>query len=405
MPYESIADARKAGFPCSVDDIGLTLAQINKLAEFYDTFKGRKNIENPMATAWKQWKEAYKKEGDKWVMAKKEGEQETESKWIPVAKKDQKKFFPDGTFEELSEEAIKGSLESWMNDGIEINHKAAIGKDHKITDVKYETPFLFMKFDPLTQRLFEDSGASGWSIKFDPDSMEYDGNKIVSGKGKNISLLYPPHLPTCNSEMGCHETFEFGKKDFEEGGTEMKNEMEFGKLKEDIKNGFEKLIDVFTGLGFKKETEEGNRKKNTIDKKDMEEADQLKLDLVTATAEVAKLKGEFETQKAASATQIKDLETDIAAYKKSEADQLKAEMNANWETVKAKGIAPGLVATPELEAVLRGQFEQTPQAFMITLLTAEKKNDSAEEGSEFSTDKDGLAAIAKEMDDEAGEMI
>ena len=332
-------------------------------------------------------------------------EKKTESKWIPVAKKDQKKFFPDGTFEELSEEAILGSLESWMNDGIEINHKAALGKDHKIKDVKYESPFLFMRFDSLTEKLFEDPGASGWSIKFDPDTMEYDGNKIIAGEGKNISLLYPPHMPTCNSEMGCHETFEFGKGDFEEGGFEMKNETEIGKLKEDIKSGIETLVKVLKGTAIKKEMGDGNRKENTIDKKDMDETDKLKLDLATATAEVAKLKGEFETQKTAFGVQITDFEKVVEAYKKTEADQLKAEMDAHWETVKAKGIAPGLVATPELESVLRGQFEQTPQAFMVTLLTTDKKKDTAEEGSEFSTEKDDLAAIAKEMDDEAGGAI
>jgi hypothetical protein len=326
---------------------------------------------------------------------------EKESKWIPVAKKDQKKFFPDGTFEELSEVAIRGSIDSWRDEGIEINHKAAIGEDHKITDVKYETPFLFMKFDPLTQKLFEDSGASGWSIKFDPESMEYDGNRIVSGKGKNISLLYPPHLPTCNSEMGCHETFEFGKGDFEEGGFVTRNEMEFGKLKADIKSGFDKLINVLKGAGIKKETEEGDRKKNTIDKKDMDEteASKLKLDLAAATAEVTKLKGEFETQKTATGTQIKDLEAEVAAYKKTEADQRKVDMDARWELVKTKGIAPGLVATPELEATLRGQFEQTPQAFIVTLLTTEKKDEKKEQGSEFGTEPDEIAAIAKEMDD------
>jgi len=36
MPYDSIAAAKKAGFPTSAEGIALTLGQINKLAELYD---------------------------------------------------------------------------------------------------------------------------------------------------------------------------------------------------------------------------------------------------------------------------------------------------------------------------------------------------------------------------------
>jgi hypothetical protein len=67
MPYSSVAGAKDAGFPTSAEDIELTLAQINHLAEIYDAIKKQGTADNPMAVAWATWKSQYKKEGDKWV--------------------------------------------------------------------------------------------------------------------------------------------------------------------------------------------------------------------------------------------------------------------------------------------------------------------------------------------------
>jgi len=67
MPYDSIADAKSAGFPISAEDIDLTLSQINKLAKIYDAIKKAGSADNPMSVAWTQWKKLYKKEGGAWV--------------------------------------------------------------------------------------------------------------------------------------------------------------------------------------------------------------------------------------------------------------------------------------------------------------------------------------------------
>ena len=67
MPYDSIDAAKNAGFPTSAEDLDLTLAQINKLAEIYDAIKEAGTADNPMAVAWGQWKDLYKKEGTVWV--------------------------------------------------------------------------------------------------------------------------------------------------------------------------------------------------------------------------------------------------------------------------------------------------------------------------------------------------
>lgn len=66
MPYNSISDAKSAGFPTSAEGIDLTLSQINKLARIYDAIKAGKKVDNPMAVAWTQWKKLYSKSGDQW---------------------------------------------------------------------------------------------------------------------------------------------------------------------------------------------------------------------------------------------------------------------------------------------------------------------------------------------------
>ncbi len=67
MPYKNIDEAKEANFPIVAEDIELSLIQINRLAELYDAVKDNKEVENPMAVAWTQWKKEYKKENDKWV--------------------------------------------------------------------------------------------------------------------------------------------------------------------------------------------------------------------------------------------------------------------------------------------------------------------------------------------------
>ena len=70
MPYKSIASAKEAGFPTSAEEIPLTLAQINKLAEIYDAIKKAGTAKNPFSVAWTAWKKLYKKTDDHWVEIK-----------------------------------------------------------------------------------------------------------------------------------------------------------------------------------------------------------------------------------------------------------------------------------------------------------------------------------------------
>lgn len=77
MPYNSIEDAKKAGFPTSAEGIELTISQINDLAKIYDAIKAAGSAEKPFAVAWVTWKKKYKKEGNQWVKAKTFGQMET----------------------------------------------------------------------------------------------------------------------------------------------------------------------------------------------------------------------------------------------------------------------------------------------------------------------------------------
>ena len=70
MPFSSIAAAKKAGFPTNAEGVGLTLTQINKLAEIYDAIKKAGTAKNPFSVAWTQWKKLYKKVGDRWTEIK-----------------------------------------------------------------------------------------------------------------------------------------------------------------------------------------------------------------------------------------------------------------------------------------------------------------------------------------------
>jgi len=65
MPVSKISDA-----PANIqtlDDVDLTLAQINYILNIYDALKEEGEVDSPMAVAIEQFKEAYHKAGGKWV--------------------------------------------------------------------------------------------------------------------------------------------------------------------------------------------------------------------------------------------------------------------------------------------------------------------------------------------------
>lgn len=71
MPYDSIKQAKDDGFITKLDDVPLTLGQINEIARTNDALKKDKKVKEPMAVAISQFRERYKKEGGKWVKKEK----------------------------------------------------------------------------------------------------------------------------------------------------------------------------------------------------------------------------------------------------------------------------------------------------------------------------------------------
>jgi hypothetical protein len=405
MPYSKISEAKAAGFPTHAEDIALTIEQINKLADIYDAIKKAGTVDIPMAAAWTSWKRLYKKEGDKWVLIKKEGDQETYDHWIPVAKANQVKRYEDGTTEIVTEEALISSLGSWAGKGIEINHKVSIDNAHKIMGEKYEAPFLYMNFDTATEDIFRKSDATGWSIKFDPDTMQYEGNKLVEGQGKNISVLYYPHGPTCTPAMGCHETFEFDMAEFESDTYSEKNETEFKSFVGDVKKGLDKVVSLLKGVTLIKsegKKEEENQEENLDKKENMEEVEKLTSQLQTATTELTKVKGEFETLQTDHDTEVTKLKAKIGEYEQEKIDAKKAEMETYWGRLKETVIPVGLIHKEEDEKKLKAEFEQSPHEFMMKAFAFERPAATKEEGSEFETNPDELTKVAKELEDAAG---
>lgn len=384
MPYDSIEAAKKAGFPTSAEEIDLTLAQINKLAEIYDAVKKAGPAKEPFAVAWTAWKRIFKKEGDKWVEIKKETA-ENSGKWIPVAKANQTKQLENGGKVILTEEALKRSTDSWKSGNIIINHMEPIG-DLKILNAKYESPFLYMQFDANTEKLFRNTDATGWSVQFDPDSLQFDGERIVDGVGVGISILYPPHVPTCTPDMGCNENYAFEMYNEFEGKTlSAKNEIELKAIAEDVKKGFERLWSLLKGVTTaKEEKKEVKNQEQNLEKKKMDEKEKAELTSqfeATIKAKVDEVTEKFETE-------VKGYKDKIAAFEKGDAERIKTEKDAQFEQIIAK-LPPGMTHKEVDKTALRARFDSDPTALMVELISMERREGTTEEGAEhvFSTDE------------------
>ena len=228
MPYKSIEEAKAAKFPTTADKVSLTLAQINHLARVYDAIKKAGSADKPMAVAWTQWKEIYKKEGDKWVLKEEsqKGVSEAfitaEPEWLPVAKVGQKIQYKDGSGTKiLTEEALKNAQGTWKGNPILKNH-GEDWDDYKILDEKVELPFLYVKVDTPVEEALRSNKTTGASI--DIDGMGIIGEELTSMRGTGLSILWD-RLPACNTEMGCASA-DVNSEDYHEGGDKEKMEKE-----------------------------------------------------------------------------------------------------------------------------------------------------------------------------------
>lgn len=382
MPYSTIAEAKKAGFPTSAEGVDLTLSQISKLVDIYDAIKNAGTVDVPMAAAWIAWKKIYVKKGGKWVLKEKAATAENFSagSWIKVAKKDQIKKFSDGGDVILTEVALKKTAASFKGKDIIINHKVAIDEP-KILDARYISPFLQMFFDEEAAKLFRDTDSTGWSVQYDPDSLVFDGNKIIDGVGVGIGLLYGDHSPVCTPEMGCQEqnyTFET-YTDFEET-------IDGEGIKKELERIWTFLKGTFGAKNIKKEEKDQDNNKKNLDKRSkMENEEKLTSELKTVNDELTKTKSEFETVKTEHDKEVKELKDKVATFEKEKEGARTAKINADWEQLKKTVIPKGLVHKEEDEKNLKAQFEQKPHEFMMKMVEFEKHEETGEEGAAYET--------------------
>ena len=395
MPYDSIEDAKKAGFPTSAEEIDLTLAQINHLARIYDAIKKVGNVESAFAVAWVAWKKAYKKEGDKWVRVKKESANaETGNNWIRIAKKGQ----VNAKGNKVTEEALEKYGGTLTGGRVTVNHKVII-PNMKMPETRYENPFLLMRAEDAITQLFRASDSSGWSAEF--DNSQYEGNNLIGFDGGGISVLYLPHFPSCTAGMGCYEISEDGtpimdfSTDFEGKVLSAKNETEFKAIMDKLWGFFKNL----TTVNKKKEVE--NQERNNLEEKEMEKVEELTSKLETANMELTKVKSEFETVVTGHEKEVKEMKDRIAEFEQKEADKTKAERDAQFEQIVAK-LPLGMTHKEEDKAALRAKFDNDPTALMAELVSMERREGTGEEGDEFEQMAGEYAKTNEEFDNQLG---
>jgi hypothetical protein len=217
MPYASIAKAKSSGFQTTLDKINLTLAQVNYLAKIYDGIKKAGNADEPMAVAIAQFKDAYTKNNDKWVLKVKVeskvvsgsldfNHNATMNEWVPVAKVGQEGLVtaPDGKQKRIfySKEALADYVETWKGSGIDFNHdNNRLWDLEEATDAKFEDPYLYMQLSNAVREKLKDPLISGCSVQGIPG--EIDGDILRSVTGERLSLMEFPQMPACNTGDGC----------------------------------------------------------------------------------------------------------------------------------------------------------------------------------------------------------
>lgn len=436
MPYDSIEAAKKAGFPTNAEDIPMTLAQINHLAEIYDAIKKAGTADDPFAVAWDTWKGVYKKEGNKWVEIKKKEELkqlaiitnaeftskeshdailQTLERWIPG--------YAEGKGNEgaifYSREPFEHSIANW--NGIDLiyaqEHPNMVlyAKDPaqalkkingkivgKLSNARIEVaghPRQMGQIeinDGEAQALYEEGKLSLSTGFFCPLNKNYE---LVGELIPNHILLFQEdenNLPKDRGavilnkeEMG--EMANIGKV------ISAKNESEFKAL-------IDKLWLFFRNLttGDKKE-EVKNQKRKKLEERKMDEKKEAELTskLETVTTELANKTSEFETATKAHEDEVKGYKEKIAAFENKKKEAEKAKLDTNWETLKKTVIPVGLIHKEEDEKKLRAEYEQNPHEFLMKAVGFEKRSPTGEEGNEFGTDPDEIAKAAKEIETEA----
>ena len=208
MPFTNIAEAKEAKFPTTVNEVELSLSQINRLAELYDAIKKSGSADDPMAVAMSQWKKEHRKSDDSWVSAEVFGEE------IPATNYDPKTHVvkaikvgtvghsPTGIPFECTAEWLYAHADDWTGGKLIVNHYGAESESH--ADIErswFDGEFEMMQLINMnaeTERRMESGEHTGFSF----DAVG-DPNDPANVMGTHLSILFYPHRPACPATEGC----------------------------------------------------------------------------------------------------------------------------------------------------------------------------------------------------------
>ena len=265
-------------------------------------------------------------------------EKHTTHDWFPVAKVGQRTRMSDGIVRTLTEKALESSVDTWKNGRITQDHDSTKEEFH-IGSARFESPFLYMQFgDKATLDYVTCEKASGRSIEF--MATDFDDANINDGNGIGLSVLFPPKSPACSGDMGC-----FDDKNLQE--TEMTEE-ELEKRVKELTADFEKK----------------GAEASTLQEK------------LTASEETA---ANFETE-------VKDLKGKVADFEAKAAEDLKATIKAEFQSIVDSGKIPaGKIHKEEDRKELEAMFEENPRQFAVVLAAYKEADFAGQEGAEFSS--------------------
>lgn len=305
MPYDSIEAAKKAGFPTTAEGIVISLDQVNKLADIYDAVGKNKDIDNPMAVAWTQWKKIFKKEGNKWVKVESKSIEGLETIDIEGVEIFSARNKPNG--HSYSEADLDGMVRGFYETKEKVKPYLKFGHDDKqklaqnsgmpalgwIEDLKREGKKLIADFVKVPKKVYDLilSGA------YKRVSAEIFWDIPVDGKKykrllKAVALL-GAETPACmdlDDIIGLyvenmyktefeHKDYEFNIEDYKINDGEVKNDMEKEQLEKKVKE-LEEQLDALKKQGedskqaySKLETEKAEMEKKLAEiEKEKEEA-------------------------------------------------------------------------------------------------------------------------------------
>lgn len=419
MPYNSIEEAKKAGFPTNAEGIALTLSQVNDLAKIYDAIKAAGSAENPMAVAWVTWKKKYKKEGDAWVKAKSFGQMETKHTAILQTLNRRTKegyCFPSNIFNEKSGQWVHVPI-VYAGSHPDL-HQFNENPDHALTQVNgeivghvnsawvdYTGHPKFMAelsiYNPGIEAKIKE-GKISLSTAFFGAS---DSEKNVVSFTPNHVLLFDETSENMPKDLGSmilnqtnyHNEFDEKIIGFCNNGELVGNEPFFRSLLNDIKTIVNSTI-----------TEQNKRKEGiktqepTMTK---EENTEFLQKIEDYTKEIAilnqGLKAKDDTISALTAEkdvlskELIEIKNKIEA---DEAERIKATREAQWTQIK-NSLPIGLTKEPDKEKELRKAWESDPFGFSAKMpeMVIEHTNKRTIEGAEEPEGTDGDAATVREL--------